>query len=326
MTITANKLINKVLRRCFWPTDSGTGLGSNAPLSDADILELADEEIAGQLKPQQLSVSGGYDLATLDYAITSGQTLYRLPARSFGPVQDVIEVQTDDAASELSMPIASLEDIARPERLRLRSRTQYLATVDGEYLRLYPAPTTTAKTLRIRYLRQPNKLALLATGAKVTARSTVIVLGVPIDQLTLDTSLTFSASTPADAISGGNAHSAIIFDVIPTAAAAGFANVNMNTYPTGWGNTAVGDYIALAGYTPIAQIPEFMESLLVLRVAAAALAANGEREEASAVRKEAEQRAEQVAQLLKPRVAAEPDYIVTRNSVLRSGSIRGRMW
>ncbi len=325
--LTANKLINKALRRCFWPADSGTGLGSNAPLSDADILELADEEIAGQLKPQQLTVQGDYDLATLDYAITADQTLYRLPARCFGPVQDVIEVQTDTAQSELSMPIASLEDIARPERLRLRSRTQYLAVVDGEYLRIYPNPTTTdGKLLRIRYFRQPNKLALLATAGKVTARSTVVVLGVPIDQITLDTAITFSSATPADCISGGNAHSAIVFDAIPTSAAAGTAAINLNTHPTGWGDAAIGDYIALAGYTPIVQIPEIMESLLVLRVAAAMLEANGELEAAQRMEVMANQRSDQVEQLLKPRVAAEPKYIITRNSVLRSGSIRGRMW
>lgn len=326
MTLTANKLINKTLRRCFWPADATTGLGSNAPLSDADILELADEEKAGQLKPQQLTVGGGYDLATLDYAITAGQSLYRLPARCFGPVQDVIEVQTDIAATELSMTIASLEDIARPERLLLRSRTQYLAVVDGEYLRLYPPPTVTAKTLRIRYFRQTNKLALLATAGKITARATVVVLGVSFDQLTLDTALTFSSTTPADVISGGNAHSAIVSDATPAAGAAGVANINLSLFPRGWGDAQVGDYVSPAGFTPIAQIPEIMESLFVLRVAAAALEANGETEPAARVEALAKQREARVEQLLKPRVAAEPDYIITRNSVLRSGAIRGRMW
>lgn len=324
--LTANKLISRVLRRCYWPTNSSTGLGQNAPLSDADILEIADEELLGDVYPQLIAANADYSLATLNYAITAEREYYRVPLHAYGPIADVLLVTA--AGDEFSMAMFKLEDVGRPERRNLDWRVQYEAVLDGDFFRLSPVPTTTTgDTLRIRYYHAPSKLALLAACGQISARATVTVLGVQYDRLTY---------SGAD-LSGGVPNANVAVDVIGAAGAHAItseqaaADTVMNTTTAAvlaasndWGQAQAGDYIALSGYTPIVQIPELQETQFVVRVAAACLRAKKDFEAAAQEEGYAERLEKKADQVISPR-AAQPDYIVTRNSHLRRGSIPRRI-
>jgi hypothetical protein len=306
VSITSDALVAAALLRCYWPS-------TNPPLTTAETLALADQEIAGQLFPQLIAAQGDYYLSTLDYAITAGQEYYRLPARAFGPVRDLIYVEMD--GTEISMPVFSLEDIGRPERLRRTFRAQYQACVDGDFLRLSPVPTVTrGDKLRIRYFRAPSTLALASTSSTLVAVDPALP-GIS----TVANPASWIVGTRLDILSSGNAHQTLV-DNAAISSIFGGTIFTFGAAPTGpFALLAAGDYAIAAGTTPVAQIPDVMIPLLVHRVAAAMLTANGELEAASREEQIASQRASQAAAMLNPRVMAEPDYIVTRNSALRRG-------
>jgi hypothetical protein len=172
---------------------------------------------------------------------------------------------------------------------------------------------TRGDKLRIRYFRAPSTLALASTS------STLVTINPALPSIsTVANPASWIVGTRLDILSSGNAHqtlvdSAAISSIVGTTFTFGAA-------PTGpFALLAAGDYAIAAGTTPVAQIPDVMIPLLVHRLAAAMLTANGELEAASREEQIASQRASQAAAMLNPRVMAEPDYIVTRNSALRRG-------
>lgn len=324
--LTSNELIKRVLRRCYWPTNTSTGLGQNAPLSDADLLAIADEDLLGELYPQLIAADADYSLATLNYAITAAQEYYRVPLHTYGAIKDLLEVQTTGA--ELAMSTFKLEDLGRPDRLGFTQRAEFSVVVDGDFFRLNPVPTNTSKTFRIRYYHTPSKLALLATSATIAARSTVTVLGIPVDRLTLSADLSVGDTVPTlavDCLSSAGAHQLLAENAAASVSAAGpYAAVTVAS--GGWGQAAIGDYIAPTGYTPIVQIPDLMEALFIQRVTCSALRAKKDYPALDREMKIAERLEKQAQKMLVPRSKAEPDYVITRNSVLRQGVSFRRIW
>ena len=312
MTTTANNLISRVLRRCFWPADSGTGLASNAPLTDADILAIADEEIAGDFANMVVQLGGEWFYAEADYAITATKARYRLPDKLFGPLIDVVRV--DSAGNQISLGELDTREIGH----RLGSSTRnFDHLVQGDFVRLSPTPTATQDTLRVKYHRQPGTLVLVANALQITSVS---------DDLDTSTSLEFGSDPAAifsegdeiDVVSDGNAHSLHTYENAITSVSnpAILIGATNNGEPTSL--IAIGDWAVLSGTTPIVPLPNELLSALVKRVASECLRANGERDAAMREAKAADEAWTAAHSLLFDRSEAEPNTVITHNSSLRS--------
>lgn len=307
--MTGEQLVSAVKRRCGWPRGV-----DKAPLTDAEILSIADEEIVSDARPMVVSVRGEYDLVHTDYTPVAGQSRYRLPARLYDGPRDVCWVDTD--GQERHMASIDLEDVPRTSRIgNAPSARECAFYLEGDYLRLHPAPASAQGTLRVKYVLHPSKL-VKTTSASVVAidpgtvsyESGLVIVGWTAGQLNPDGQI-------CDVVSGGNAHSCLMFDV---EAQAFLGNTNALAWPYD-PLVSGGDYLCLAGYTPIVPLPDAALAYFVYRVAALCLDAADDAEGFSRMIQHAQKACADALKTLKPRNQAEPKMMVCRNSPLRVG-------
>lgn len=335
MGLLADDLVSKALVRCFWPA-------TNAPITSAEMLALADEEISGRYWPLVISSQGDYYLSWRDAAITAGQRRYRLPMRTYGPIKDVVHVDSSGKLTSLSQ--INIEDIAHQTITSAGDNIRAQWYFDGDFIGLYPEPVRTEGTLRIRYYRHPSSLVLQAAAAQVMK---VTLNSGGVDKLLLNTAALptgWDALIPLltlDLIGQGNAHQVLAADCIATAVATVVAAKQLSfavgTIPSDLGDerdlslqlgttNALLGYVALVGRTPVVQLPDFMLPALIRQVAGASLRAHGENDAADREDAAAARLLEQAESTAKPRSEAEPNYIVTRNSPLRATRNFSRRW
>lgn len=312
MGTTADELVSLVKTRCFWPT-------TNAPMSDAEILRLADAEISGSLWPRILAAQADYALSTLDHAVTATYSRYRLPARSYGPIKDVLFIDdgdTDDDAE--SMPLVNIEQLGHMRG----SRGSYVSYIDGDYIGLYPTPTETRGTLRIRYYCAPSKLCVLADATTISNYDSATNPNrIVVESYTMTTPV---AGDLMDIVSAGNAHQTLVASGEIDQVVAS-TNFDFEETLDGTG-IQIGDYVAAAGFSPVLQIPDFMFSLLSYRVATAALMSSGDKDAARMAHGEAERQSALAEMTLSPRTESEPLTISPSFSALHLGRRGGRAW
>lgn len=307
MATTANNLIKRVLRRCFWRTDASTGLSDNAPLSDADILAIADEEIKGDFAAQAVLYDGAWFYAEKGYSITADKPLYRLPDRLFGPLIDVTIV--DSSGDETSL--GRLHHTELGDWPGTRHRT-FDHLIQGDHIKLYPTPSTTADTLFLRYHREPGALVLVANALQVVSTDEAN------KQITFgsDPASLWSVNDYVDVIGNANSQHCLSYDNKIVGISGGdtvtlfesFANLGI----------AAGDWVVASGSSPVVQLPNELLSAYVKRVAAECLRAAGEREAFIAEDKAANDAWDDAQRLIEDRNDAEPDSIITHNSLIRS--------
>lgn len=299
--MTADALDAAVLRRCFWPS-------TNAPLSQTERLAVANEEILGTLYPKVIAARASYYLTTLDQALTAGQELYRLPAHAYGPLKDIVTV--DDAGNEHSVDLIGADELGHGYGSASVGGVHGLAMYfRGDFIGLRPVPAMTLGTLRVRYYRQPSPLCLAAT-----ARELLGFNGTTIFQCT-DGDDVFPAGPTMliCVLSGGNAHQTLIEDLVVTASDSAF--VTVSTSAAGYGISAK-DWISITGTSPLVQLPDFMLSAAVRKIAAACLQAAGDIR-ASGEHDKADKLIELAFSTAIPRVEGEPRVTRTSGSPFR---------
>ncbi len=305
---TADALLSQVLARCFWP-------GSNAPLTSAEILSFADAEIAGSIWPDLLAAQGDYYVSTQDHTITADYARYRLPKRAYGPIKDVLLVDDDD--NETSLGLINLEELGHYPTTTGKCKH----FIDGDFLGLYPTPSATEGTLRVRYYRHPSTLCLTTAAREIVISVDLAggVLGAAA------ASTLWTGASVVDVIGAGNAHQVLAEDL--GVDAAGAFSVTVEADLTGSG-IQVGDWIATTGTTPLVQVPDSMIPLLAYRTALACLSAAGDRSGFALCLEWGAQSGleEKQRKLLEPRTESEPRSITTRHSTLWLGRGRVRSW
>jgi hypothetical protein len=314
---TADSLLSLVKLRCFWPT--------SAPLTNAELLLLADQEILGSLWPRLIAAQADYFLSTLDHDITADYARYRLPDLAYGPIKDVLYLAEGDEDEEgISLPMVNIEELGHMSSARSGSGS-YVAYIDGDYIGLYPKPTTTQGTLRIRYYRAPSSLVLSAAATQVALFDFEFGGGIARDRFEVDSNVgSWTTGSKVDVISAGNAHQVLldagVVDTVLTSTVLVFTDLVDGT------GLQIDDYVATHGQTPIVQLPDFMVPLLTYRVASAALMAHGDRDAAKEAAKEAERLSALADQTLSPRSEAEPLTVSMRGSALWLARGPGRAW
>jgi hypothetical protein len=296
---TADQIIRRVLVRCGWPS-------SNAPLDNAEILELVDDEITSTLWPQLHAAQGDWHLARKDYTLVSGQALYRLPELVWGPIKELEYVDSSGRARDLT--VVNVGELGRiGNDSRPLNGTPYYAYVDGDNIGLFPPPSGTEYALRVTYYREPSALCLESAARRINILTSN-------DELTLESTIATFDGADVDIIGKGGSHQVIGAELGVTSVVGTLLTfANAYTEPLG-----VGDWVSLSGTSPVAQIPNHMVPQLCDRVAMAALNSNGDQagfNRNAAVAKEREARG---VPTLEPRIEAEPAIITPHSSPWRS--------
>lgn len=297
--------------RIRWPSSGG-------PLTNAQLLPIMDDVLQSEVFPRVLEAKEDYRVYFKDYTLTADQAEYRLPPRAHaGRLKDVQIV--DASGNAVSVPQIDLEQIADTHAFSTgniyRPRAFYWR---DDWIGLHPAPRSTGEILRLYYYMRPGELVLEASAATVSdvtgeLQSVISMSGVPG---------TWSEGDEVDIIGGTG----------------GFPTLHMEeelgdllgslvvTLPVDENQAQVGDWVALAGQSPIPQIPDVAFPLLTLRTAAIACEVTKDTQGASVQSQLADRAEAKMAQLLQMRIDGEPKIVTPEYSPLRQTGAYYRRW
>lgn len=326
MITTSDDFVADVLDACLWPPADG-----DAPLTFAKILRVADREIVGHIIPLVVASHGDYYTQNIKYNIIANKAPYKLPKDLFGPVRDVTWIDASDATNERSIPMIDLDDLGHTDKLP-PSACGFYHYIDGDFVKLWPVPDSTVDQIRIRYIRHPSRLCLLAAATTITTAT--FTAGFPVALGIVADNGPWSLGTYVDVISRYNSHQVLIDEgfssgvttLVLSLSRYDLTNPQVNEELGGaTGGTVnngnwecAGDYVATHGYTPILPIPDHFVPTLVSRVASACLRLHGDDDRAELEAKDALSKTSMATAITKPRSLAEPRIQVPRNSHLRT--------
>lgn len=284
------ELLAAVVRRTKLPRNALT-------LTDADMLRLATDQMLSVLVPLVMAQHQDYFEVRTELPLVAGQRAYRVPSRAMHA-----KLRSAVLANPTTGDVLPLERIAAD---RWRSDTDettptHIAT-EGAQVLLYPRPdsASTAYKLRLVYYSRPGDLVLPA------AATTWLGVTGPGDAHLANASALGSEgqTVSVDVVRGQPPYETVAVDQVGTLSL-GASSLVGNTLE----GAQVGDYVCLAGTSPVPQVPRELHPLLISLAAAEVLSASGDSQGASEVRRIAEQQAA-AARVMVPRVEGSPARI-----------------
>ena len=266
-------------------------------LSNTDLLAIATEEMQSYVMSLLLSVREEYRVADYDLTVVAGTSTYRMPERAAGDkARDVLLLVGSDY-----VPLTRIE----PERRAMSSAT---GSVEGFMFQdtdlvLVPTPAQSG-TVRIKYFRRPSKL--VATSAVAT------IATIASDRLSVTTSSTipstFTTSAALDFVDNNPGFRLHQMDLTPTVAS-GTGLTFATALPS---SISAGDYVCLAGESPVPMCPVEVHPLLCQRTAQVAMEALSD-PRAGAAEAKCDRMKKDALALLTPRSEGSARYLINFN-------------
>lgn len=296
---TVDNLVNSLKLRGLPPSSQQT-------FTTNGFIQVLSEEMMTNIVPLIDSVSEEYFVTNYDIPFDQTVNTYAIPPRAVGgKLRDVVFVDTN--GNEINLPRLRPEDI--------KSRTvfiRYQPAPWGFYLKdnsvilfLGQTPNTQAgfPTLRLKFIRRPNILTSASNAAQITgiAGNVITVTSVPA---AFNTTVTF------DIIKGEQAFTSRGDDLTINDITG--VNITFDALPS---SVAIGDWVALANYSPIPQIPVEAHLLLAQYGTAKVLEAMGDMSGMNAALGKAEQMKQQFLMIITPRVEGSVIKLVSRSGI-----------
>lgn len=236
MSWTTADLLTTIQNRQMFP-DASTG-----SLSPSVFLQFATEELYITVLPMIMGVREKYYETYSDTTYTTSTTSIAIPARAIGGVVSVVQFLYGTCVRTLEPIDPSSVNTTQTGNSPSNFYFQNNSIIP------YPSPSASYGTIRLRYFQRPNRLALVASCAQITAfnSGTGVATCTPVSTWTTANTFDFipqtaSQATPYNLGSAISAVSATTMTFTLTAAQAALVTV--------------GDWIALAEYTPIPELP-----------------------------------------------------------------------
>ncbi len=295
----ASNLLADIKRRGQIPETSDGSYGTE------DILAFASDEIQGYMTTLLQSVREEWFVRSLDYTLGSSQVNFNIPARSVG--SSLRQVLMGSAPNNWI--------ILRRVEPKQSYNAYYGLTpttfgnsgfgpayiFENTHIKLLSA-SYGGPTLRIMYFLRPNRLVL------ETACGLITNIDTNAKQVTVsDAPTTFTDGTSYDFIKSQPGFDTLDFDKV--ADITGNVLTFADALPT---DLAVGDYVALAGESPIPQLPVELHQLLAQRVVTKILESAGDPKVEIARAMCESQRAEALI-LITPRSVGDNRYLTNFN-------------
>jgi hypothetical protein len=244
MAWTTSDLLTAIKNSQMFPDASSNSLSSDS------LLQFATEELYITVLPMIQGIREKYYEKYLDTAYTTATTYLNIPSRSVGQTLSVVQylVGTDVRPLEPIDPgtIATTQATNEPTNFYFENNT----------IVFYPPPNSSNGTVRMRYFQRPNRLAQTSACAQITAfnSGTGVATCTPVSTWTTSNIFDFipqtaSKATPYNLDSVISAVSATTMTFTLTAAQAALVTV--------------GDWISLAEYTPVPEIPFELQAILM---------------------------------------------------------------
>lgn len=289
MDYTTTALISRVKKDAAIP--------ANQPGYDnTTLLRFLTDKMHTLIVPFIMNINEEYFVEYSDYSITgASDTTFAIPSNAI--LSRLREVKLYEPTSDpnvwtiYNLPRTSIDD------LEWKDRGFY---IEGNNVVLVMPENYSGKKLRIYYYYRPNELVETSAAAQVatvTPSTSVTVTSVPSS---------WGATETVDAIKG-TPH----FDNIANGITATIASTTLtfSTYPTG---IAVGDWISLAGTSPVAQIPYETYPLLCQAAIIKILEAQSDVQGSQMAAATYKEMREHMMYLLSPRVKGEAIKIKNR--------------
>lgn len=241
MLYTTTNLVDSIVTRGQFPDSTNTKTIS----SPANLLNLATEELRIKILPMILDVAGDYYVKSLDIPVVANQAAYPLSTRVTGSVLRSIRLVNGST----DMPFSLLQ----PDDLPVsQGGTPYGYYFENNNIVLYDTPTSSGLTVKTRYFLRPSRLEQVSNCALISSIDTVnkqvVVASVPSS---------WGVGTKLDWISQDVPYALKSLDLTITAISS--TTITFAALPS---DGLVSDYLALAEYTPLPQIPEEYQPLL----------------------------------------------------------------
>lgn len=282
---TNDDLVSQVILKSMAPTNQIT-------LSTQNILDLASDELLALLSPLIASYHSNYYETLVTLPTTAVASGLQIPYRALmSRVNDII--LTDANGLEIQVPFVSYsENAARPNFINTPQSPVCYIRND----RIFFNPTNIIGTVKVTFYMRPGRLVPLVNASQVvTVGAGSVTVNTPVPGVV--------TGTPFDVIDSKPISVNKLFDQTATVAGSTL------TF-SGASNLSVGDYIITAGYSPVPQIPYEFFPILTQRTAARVLDTLGDREGASQLRGAATEFLSASLNILAPRAANHPRYIV----------------
>lgn len=299
MTTTVDAFLEKVKRRITVP--------SNQVLLNNDaMLQMANDVTLEQMVPLIMSVNQNYFVVETTIPVVTNQTVYDIPYRSIGRgLRDLKMQQGSDLNAISSMSLIALEDA---HRFGNNANPPLYFYFRGDKIVLTPTPQSSDYQMICFYNLQPSRYVETTDAALITSISgaTVTCASVPT---------TMTSGVEIDFVQGKSGCSTIEMDVEITGVSGNdIIFASSDDIPTG---LVAGDYISLAGTSPVIQLPDEGVPLLECWTAERICYAIGDFDGAQILVNRAQKVEENFKKVITPRIEGAQTKIVNRGGLLR---------
>lgn len=289
---------------------------AQTPFDDAGLLSIADDECKTALFRQIRVARENFYVTSKDFTLNATNT-YDIPTRAIGASLHDVQIVNGTQV----IPVGRSE--TNEQFSTQTSPTGYYSfTLLANQVKILPI--VVSGVVRLYYMQRPNTLVTAAAAAQITG----------VNQGT--STLTFaSGSIPSTFSASGQLFDCVqdqphfnwnFVDLLPISQNA--TTMVFSSLPTDVnGNQLiqVGDWISLAGQTPVPQILVEFRPLLVQRTVVKYYEIQGYKDKIATAQKKLEDMEKDVFELFNPRVAGEPKRIIPDANVI-GGYRRWRAW
>ena len=307
--ITGDKMIDSVRKRTMCPDDT-------AIFTDDDILDILDEEMNVQVLDKLVRLHGENLTVSVDIPRNSSGN-YSIPHRALGnKLRDVSLVSGNTIYEMSQVSIGELPDYSNGSDTYSQLDLFYM---ENNKVKLITS-TRSYDTIRMRYYLRPNFLTKLEKAGIISSIVKDTVLGT----ITLSLSQVGSAFTESETydIIGKNTPNKIkAMDLITSSLTTGSTGVivfSIEDVGEALDDIEVGDYVSIAGETPVPNIPTEMHPLLAQATAIQILEGLGDTEALQNAVARIDKMVIAVQTLIDARVELAPKKIKPRHGALRS--------
>jgi hypothetical protein len=286
---TTSDLLASIKTRGMLP-DASTG-----SLSPANLLIMATDELHNVIVPMILAAREKYYETYKDTLVTANIAKYAIPGRAIGGILSALQYMYGINIINLN-PMDASTATATTNALSPRG-----FWFENNNVILYPPPSSSNYTIRMRYYQRPSALALTSDCGQITGfdtgAKTVTVSAIP-STWTTGTILDFvPAAYPYTPYSMDNA----VLSVVGT-------TIAFTALPT---DLVIGDWVAIAETTPIPELPNEFFPVLAQATVCKALEALGDQAGLMASKTNLSERVSNALRLITPRDQSGPKKVVS---------------
>lgn len=284
--------------------------------SDDDLLAFADEELETTIMPVILGMREEFAVYEEDVALVSGQSKYQIPSRAAGRILRDVELQL------ATNNTTSLPYIAPADRSYYVSYGSYGTNPTGFYFEndkvvLIPnVASSNGMVLLMRYLMRHSTITKLSSARVITNINTTT------NEVTLSSAFDSSiqAGTLMDLVKSTAQPVVIDYDLALINVSG--ATVTLPSLPS---DLVVGDYMSLAGQTPVLCLPEECQQVLAQAVAVRVMESQGDQAALQIAQANLDRKIKAMQAIMMPRIEGETQVVIQRNGLLRRNVINGIM-